>query len=338
MWIVPKTNLTESFLSFPDIVESSEVWSLLESAGHLSLFVRSKPMRSRTLLRKWKTEKWFRLLSGRTLKLSQWPLLEEKLIFLPGAFLANLLALPEVGKPTTTPGTFSPPSSELSESADQNGFSLKTSQGSSLQNSGEMGGTTPKELRFSNMSSESWSEWVTEQKLGYSQRLKSEQARREKEFLFSQDWPTPRTGATGSIVPKRMGDKYNNLEKALALEYYGPRVGGKNSTGGRKTELWPTPRVVASRDSKFDRGKSIFGEVVMGVHGGTKEKPLRAELNPNWTEQLMGVPVGWTQLPIEWTDSDNSETVLSLIQLRKPGKLSGLDLMFKSVLKGPYNG
>jgi len=25
-------------------------------------------------------------------------------------------------------------------------------------------------------------------------------------------------------------------------------------------------------------------------------------LNPNWVEQLMGLPVGWTQLPTEWID------------------------------------
>jgi hypothetical protein len=26
------------------------------------------------------------------------------------------------------------------------------------------------------------------------------------------------------------------------------------------------------------------------------------KLNPNWVEQMMGLPVGWTQLPIEWID------------------------------------
>jgi hypothetical protein len=26
------------------------------------------------------------------------------------------------------------------------------------------------------------------------------------------------------------------------------------------------------------------------------------KLNPNWVEQLMGLPTGWTQLPTEWID------------------------------------
>ncbi len=29
-------------------------------------------------------------------------------------------------------------------------------------------------------------------------------------------------------------------------------------------------------------------------------RPLRALWARNWVEQLMGLPVGWTQLPTEW--------------------------------------
>ena len=35
-------------------------------------------------------------------------------------------------------------------------------------------------------------------------------------------------------------------------------------------------------------------------HGSLVQKKMK--LNPNWVEQLMGLPVGWTQLPPEWTD------------------------------------
>ena len=30
------------------------------------------------------------------------------------------------------------------------------------------------------------------------------------------------------------------------------------------------------------------------------KKVANGKLNPNWVEQLMGLPVGWTQLPTAW--------------------------------------
>jgi len=53
-------------------------------------------------------------------------------------------------------------------------------------------------------------------------------------------------------------------------------------------------------------------------HSSTGKNPER--LSPNWTEQLMGVPVGWTQLPIEWTGCDSSETALSRQPQQKRGQ------------------
>jgi len=43
----------------------------------------------------------------------------------------------------------------------------------------------------------------------------------------------------------------------------------------------------------LDQGKS-------STNGKSQESP--SVLNPNWVEQMMGLPVGWTQLPTEWTD------------------------------------
>ena len=45
----------------------------------------------------------------------------------------------------------------------------------------------------------------------------------------------------------------------------------------------------------------------------------RGKLNPNWAEQLMGLDVGRTQLPTEWTDCDYSATESSRKQQRKHG-------------------
>ena len=48
--------------------------------------------------------------------------------------------------------------------------------------------------------------------------------------------------------------------------------------------LLPTPREFMYKDSATDRGKSNLGEVVGG------------QLNPDWVEWLMGLPVGWTDI------------------------------------------
>ena len=51
-----------------------------------------------------------------------------------------------------------------------------------------------------------------------------------------------------------------------------------------QVRLWPTPRAFMHKDSITDRGKGNLGEVVGG------------KLNPDWTEWLMGYPIGWTDL------------------------------------------
>ncbi len=57
-------------------------------------------------------------------------------------------------------------------------------------------------------------------------------------------------------------------------------------------KFWPTPRQFMYKDSTTDRNKGNIGEKVGG------------QLNPDWVEQLMGFPEGWTDLevdePSEW--------------------------------------
>lgn len=110
-----------------------------------------------------------------------------------------------------------------------------------------------------------------------------------------QQWPTPRNRMTGSVIPCRSTDKFNNLESVMA----------------RRT--FPTPN---SADCKIAGPKEHSGRIVKGIPA---QKMLRAEatknhngirikgqLNPDWVEWLMGWPVGWTSLePIKeliWLD------------------------------------
>jgi DNA (cytosine-5)-methyltransferase 1 len=70
-----------------------------------------------------------------------------------------------------------------------------------------------------------------------------------------------------------------------------------------RKNLWPTPRAFMHKDSTTDRGKCNLGEVVGG------------QLNPTWTEWLMG----W---PLEWTDLKPLETGKSHCVLQQHGECS----------------
>jgi hypothetical protein len=52
-------------------------------------------------------------------------------------------------------------------------------------------------------------------------------------------------------------------------------------------------------------------------------KESSPKLNPNWVEQLMGLEVGWTQLPTEWTDCASSEMALYPKRQNLHGELYG---------------
>ena len=86
-------------------------------------------------------------------------------------------------------------------------------------------------------------------------------------------------------------------------------AGALQISNGRSQESqqWPTPRAnkvhpqitEENREHLANRKKSNLEEDIAGHCGKATGK-----LNPNWVEHLMGLPVGWTQLPIEWIDSD----------------------------------
>ena len=67
---------------------------------------------------------------------------------------------------------------------------------------------------------------------------------------------------------------------------------GKSNTSGKSQESWTTP---CSDDTGYRKKRYKQGGTALSNQSSGK-------LNPNWVEQIMGLPVGWTQLPIEWTD------------------------------------
>ncbi len=76
---------------------------------------------------------------------------------------------------------------------------------------------------------------------------------------------------------------------------------------------WPTPRAGNPGSRKPGTGGKILAEEAK-IHAGppAPEKSSTSgknhgspKLNPNWVEQLMGLEVGWTQLPTAWIGSDS---------------------------------
>ena len=104
MWVVPKTKTLLSYV--PDMEESR--WGLKELSQVLKseLFVRSKPMQSRTWCKKLKEAKWMRRLSGRILKPSQEKSFTEKYTESLEGIPASHLAPRAEGKANKTPDTF----------------------------------------------------------------------------------------------------------------------------------------------------------------------------------------------------------------------------------------
>lgn len=92
-------------------------------------------------------------------------------------------------------------------------------------------------------------------------------------------WPTPRANDALKRGNFDLSNKRNGLAAAA--------------------KLWPTPN---SRDWKDTTARSSLRAVDQGfqltlgraVH---VSNPVSGALNPNWTEWLMGFPIGWTGLP-----------------------------------------
>tara|TARA_R100001224_G_scaffold18392_1_gene9046 strand:- start:1144 stop:2070 length:927 start_codon:yes stop_codon:yes gene_type:complete len=105
--------------------------------------------------------------------------------------------------------------------------------------------------------------------------------------------------------------KGKNWEK-----HNGPPAPEKSSTSGKNHGSWPTARssdaeggrIKTEKTEKGFRSKREKSDQYFGAKlrdAAEMEKPPTMKLNPNWVEQLMGLEVGWTQLPTEWIDSDS---------------------------------
>jgi len=124
----------------------------------------------------------------------------------------------------------------------------------------------------------------------------------------AQNWPTATArdwkGCGNATTRKDGKHRLDTLESVI--KYGHPDQANPNTTG-KNQESWPTPRAnkvhpqitEENREHLANRKKANLEEDIAGHCG-----KATGRLNPNWVEHLMGLPVGWTQLPTEWIDSD----------------------------------
>ena len=344
MWILPKQLHTSAFVADTKALDldSEEFSQICEK----SLTWRGKDSVSRTWLQRWKRENWIQHLSSRTLNNSHTESFVDKWTSYLAASRANPSVVRDSVKLLKTPDTSSPTSQTESGSANLELFSLKTYKESSPVKQ-------ETESQFSNMSLESWKDWVTEQRQEYSQRKKLAHLTNASESLSwatpnicgnhnrkgasktsgdglstqVKNWSTPTVMDTANIQKPRKKNPSGGQKPPLCQEVKnwptpttaeGTKIGNQPNFGqvglsnhpsivghpdraklnksGKSQESWSTPRETMSRDATYDRGKGNLGEVAQG------------KLNPDWVEHLMGLPVGWTQLPTEWIDLGSWET------------------------------
>ena len=266
MWIVPKT--------LSAFVQDTEGLNLgLDERAWMcaqSLMWRSKPSAAPTWERRLKKDSWMTHLSTRILKPSQQKSFEEK-------YTASLEDIPvsrsvarESDKERKTQDTCGHTSEAMSGQLDLFGASLKMSEVTPRWGYGE--------------SCPIWKKMVTERSGDCSARRKQARLTNASEC---SSWPTPRAGNPGSRKPGTGG---KILAEEAKKNWHTPDCSDRRSAKSKQQGLSNQAKQHAgppAQEKSSTSGKN---------HGSPK-------LNPNWVEQLMGLQVGWTQLPTAWIDS-----------------------------------
>ena len=318
MWIIPKT--LSAFVQDTEGLNldlEERAWMLEQSA-----MWRSKPSSKQTWLRRLKKDSWMTHLSTRILKPSQQKSFEEK-------FTESLEDIPvsrsvarESEKERKTQDTCGPTSESMSGQLDLFGAFSRMSEVTPRWGYGE--------------SCPIWKKMVTERSGDCTQRRKQARLTNASD---ASSWPTPRAGNPGSRKPGTGGkilaeeakknwstpledDSSNvnpNAKRRASLVkdvniHAGPPAPEKSSTSGKNHGSWPTARssdaeggrIKTEQTEKGFRSKREKSDQYFGAKlrdAAEMNKPPAMKLNPNWVEQLMGLPIGWTDLGSWATES-----------------------------------
>lgn len=309
MWIIPDKLRTSVFAQDMEglTLDSKERSHLCEQ----SLMWRSKPLRWQIWLKKSTKVHWMQHLFTLIYEPFRAKCFVTEWIASAAAIRASHLANAETEKAKMTPATSGQQLKGQLQLFDQDSVFLKTSKD-----------ILPSALKTS---CSTWASWVSSVQSDCLRRKKLARHIKENGCL---SWPTATArdwkGTYVTLVRKDGKKRGDMLPDAVNIAENGQQDQTKDSTNGKSQELWatptqhgnhnrkgaskhsgdgiatqvqnwPTPREAMSRDTDHDRGKGNLGE---------KVQSKGMVLNPNWVEQLMGLPVGWTQIETESTGSE----------------------------------
>ena len=336
MWIIPKT--------LSHFVPDTEGLSLaLDEQAWMceqSLMLRSKPSLKATWLRRLKKGGWMTQLAGRILKPSLHQSFEEKYTESLEDIHANRSVARESEKEKKTQGTCGRISESTSGQLDLFGAFSKTSEvtprwgyGESCpiwkkmvtKRSGDCSARR-KQARHTNASDASSlrnyptpeAHTVEKYSLQKDGQQKTQRSRNLTAMAINgelSNWATPRAGNPGSRKPGTGGKilaeearksvteigtvslaDCSSLEVADAVT---EKCNAENAESGRIHSTTNYPKMDANTAGLTIGPPAPEKSNTSGKNHGSPK------LNPNWVEQLMGLEVGWTQLPTEWTGSDS---------------------------------
>ena len=322
MWIIPTT--LSAFVQDTEglrLALDERAWMCAQS-----LMSRSKPSAAPTWRRRLKKDAWMTRLSTRILKPSLHESFEEK-------YTASLEDIPVSHsvaqgseKARKTQDTCGPISESMSGQLDLFGAFSKMSEVTPRWGYGE--------------SCPIWKKMVTERSGDCSRRRKQARLTNASD---ASSWPTAsardhKGGYTGGRI--RNGKvSMDTLDVAVQAHTDGgilsnwptPRAGNPGSrkpgTGGKilaeeAKKNWPTATTNDAAGSKYQYSQGDHSKKVMKLCGAVEQHagpPAQEKsstsgknqgspkLNPNWVEQLMGLPIGWTDLGSWATESSHKQ-------------------------------
>ena len=314
--ILPKhPSITSVYVA--DTMESESDLNEFSQTCEQSLTWRGKDSQLQTWLRRAKRMKWMRLLFSRTLKRSHTTSFVDAWTYYLRASHANPFPVVANDNQPTTNDTSTLGSQMELPLAKLDSCCSKTLKGSSPQKQ-------ETENQYLNMSSETWKKEVTRVRGAWLQRMKLERHIEESESSSLQEnWATPDASLGGHARGPNSKQKCLVLQmRAWATPQASDHVEGARTRvdSGQKClgrdlnqmSMFPTIRSQEpGRTTKgYGRGLAELVEGKEQIDPASPPIPTndntigknREQLSPNWVEQLMGVPVGLTQLPTELID------------------------------------
>ena len=281
MWILPKQLHTSA--SVADTAESDLESNEFCQACVKSLMWRSKPSQLRTWLRRWKRNNFLRHLSSRMLKPSHTNDFLDAWTFYQGDSRVNRLAPQDKHK-------------RNSEGLATQASNWTTPLANDAKGS-DYGYSNGKKVQYLGGQAKNWSTPTVMDTANIQQPRKPNPSGGQKPPLCQEvmNFPTPRTSdAEGGQIETFVENGAFKSKRHKSNQTFGAKLRDA-------VESWHSPMVDDSKNlnPSEKRRMSLVKQTNIDSQADQMSHSTNGNnlvLNPDWVEQLMGIPVGWTDL------------------------------------------